>query len=123
MIDERALESSEFHDAELSAVKTDSAGVRMTFSNVLMSTTEELYYRVTIDFGGVRELTRDDAPVAAIKVEGEGSSVITFKHIGNRVTLLLDWEYYSEKRSDMALYKFIYDDFHLRGELQDGFAD
>lgn len=37
MIDERALESSEFHDAELSAVRTNSTGVRMTFSNASVS--------------------------------------------------------------------------------------
>ena len=47
------------------------SSIRLLFSNVLVSTAEELYFRVTVDLGGVQDIKPDYKPVTEVGVEGE----------------------------------------------------
>ena len=67
------------------------------------------------------ERTRDDRKVGGIGLEGEGSSVIAFRRSGKAATLLLNWRYYSERRSGSALYGFEFEEMTLTAERQEAF--
>ncbi len=70
------VERTGFHDADLTVMQMRDNRVRLQFEDVCVDVESDDLYRVTLDLGGVRQVTRDGVAVNTLQTEGEGSSVI-----------------------------------------------
>ena len=119
----QAVIASEMHDSELSEIVTQDDHIRLVFSNISLTLDDDVYVRAVVDLYGVRRVALFDKPVATIVAQGEGAGVVAFRRAGHVATLVLDWEFYSARRQETAVYEFEFEEMKLETERQHSFID
>jgi hypothetical protein len=107
------VEQTCFHEAEIVGMQYKDNHVQLQFENVVTDVEADYGYCVTVDMD-VTRVIKDEEEINALSLEGEGSSVLDFERSGNVATLLVDWRYYSERRSETHVYTFEFSSFDLK---------
>jgi|ERR1019366_5462215 hypothetical protein len=111
------IENTDFHDSCLTEMSMEGNRVRLRFEHVWVD--DDNCYQATVTLGGVSKVTRDDEVVNALRMEGEGSSVLAFNRSGHTATMILVWRYYSPRKDETCSYTFDFTTFDLQAERQD----
>ncbi len=118
---EELLRRSSFHDSELARFERSGTDLHLVFRNVILSLDDDDYYRVEVTLSGVGGMTRDDEPVSAVGLEGEGSTVLQFDRAERDASLSVIWISYAPRRQEFATYRFSFDRAAQAATLQVGF--
>ena len=116
---EKTVERSGLHDSEPAAMQTQGDRVRLRFEEVLVDFGRRERYRVTVESGGVRRVTRDGETVDTVHLEDEASDVSRFERSGNTASLLLEWSSCMARTNRTRAYGFVFDAFDLTVERQE----
>lgn len=119
MNNEELVERSGFHDSELTAMQMQGDRVRLRFEDVSVDFERRERYRVTVELGGVRRVTRDGEAVDTLHLEDEASDVLRFERSGNTASLILEWISYTARTNRTCAYGFVFDAFDLTVERQE----
>ena len=122
-MDSGIIESTSMHDSEPQSIEQSRDMLRLTFINVLPSVDDETYYTAIVELSGIIRIIRNDIPIRLVGLEGEGSNVLKFDRVDGKAVLVVDWQHYSQKRSEIAVYEIFYNNFTLTFTMQKSVID
>ena len=114
---EKLVESTGLHEGRIMSISLRDNNFSLHVDNVFVDLECKERYNVVMHMT-VQKVTKDDEVVDTLKLEGDGSSIIQFERSGNSATLVVDWIYYKERKTETRAYEFIFDTFNLQATRQ-----
>lgn len=110
---EGVVEQTGFHDAELTAMRMRGDRVRLRFEDVRVDPERREHHLVAVEveWGGVREVTRDSGAAGTLRLEDEAPDVMRFERSGDTAPLPPGRVFYTARTNRTCVYGFVFDVF------------
>ena len=91
-----------FHDASIVGISSTHNVLHLLVEDVSVGQSKQ---SMTVTVNGIESLTRDDLPLAMLKMETDDGEILDFNVEGNVVTLVVTWYQHSPRSQDTHVYR------------------